>query len=156
VYLLSTLHQVGVVHALQVQYAVRRQHWTQPFKAVFDAPHHPYRSGEVCVCIWHARSSDYKIFPPSIFHLLLEKCVDHCKKKKTKKKKNKNKTKKVRLFVCYVKLGSHSFDCNIFGFEWFIELILFFNLIHWHLIYKLDLVLILLITLYLEFNNLSS
>ena len=91
------------------------------------------------------QSSDHKFFLPSLFPLFppRETCWLLQKKKKQKK---------VRLFVCYVKLGLHYFDYNIFDLESFIELILFFNFIIWHLIFISDLILIFLIAMYLVFN----
>jgi hypothetical protein len=37
----------------------------------------------------------------------------------------KKQNKEVWLFICWVKLGLYSFDCNVFGLKLSIELIFF-------------------------------
>ena len=58
-------------------------------------------------------SSFFPFFP-------LIKNVSYCQKKK--------KNKEVWLFVCWIKLGPHSSNYNVFGLEFFIDFFLFHQL----------------------------
>jgi hypothetical protein len=84
-------------------------------RAAFDKPYHPIIVVRR-VPRRHTKDLRPKVFylPPSFSSLLLENHTGHCKK--------------IRKSFSSLLLENHpySFDCNVFGLEYFIELIYFF------------------------------
>ena len=136
--MLGTLQQVGVVRILGMKRVAPKQQQILSFEIVFDTSHHPYHVGEVRVPDGTQKSSRRGHFPRKPYWSF------------------QKKYKKVCPFVCWIKLDPYSFYFNVFGLVSFIELIYFFNFIPSHLIFISDLVFILLITMYLVLNHLSS
>ena len=90
--------QVGVARTLQMERAALKQHQTPPFRVAFDAPHHPHNGGLVYVPRRHAMELWPRVSLPPSFSSPPRKLYWPLQKK----------NKAVYLFVCEVKLGSHS------------------------------------------------
>ena len=109
---------LGTACAFQVACAASKQLWTPLSGMTFDAPHRPCHSGEVRAVRRQMIELSQCVFSLFFLSPLVEQYVGHCKK---------TKNKKVWLFICWFILGTHYFDCNVFGLESFIELSFFFH-----------------------------
>ena len=123
--------QMSVARAFKMPRAVPKYAWMKPSKAAFNALHCAHHDGKVraisilSIKLWsHVLSSLPLSLSPrgkTCWPLQKRKCMTTCL------------LSRIKFFFYY----------NISGLESFIELILFFNFIPWHLIFISNLVLIL-------------
>jgi hypothetical protein len=156
---LHTCRQVGVVCALSVMCAAPKLHRTPTFRKVFDVPHRRSRRWGTCSWSWRrgASTSSFSL-PPSLLPLLLGNRASYCKN--TKKYGYLFWLQCIWSWIIYwanlffsisslntwflYKIWSSFFKLQCI-WSWIIYWVIFFYFIPLHLIFKLNLVFILLI-----------